>query len=91
MSSKLSGAQLNYNILEKEAFAVLFCLSKIEHLVYGSKIILHVDNNPLHYILNARPSSSRLTRWAISLSRYDLDVVHLSGKLNIVADAMSRL
>ena len=91
ISAKLSGAKLNWTILEKEAFSVVFSLQKVHHIVYGTKIELITDSNPLHYMLNSKPSSPKLTRWALSLSRYDIDVYCISGKSNIIPDALSRL
>ena len=91
LSSKLSGAMLNYTILEKESWAVIWCLRKVDHIVWGSKIHLFVDNSPLFYTINAKPSSGKLMRWAIALSKYDIDMHYIAGNRNTVADALSRI
>ena len=32
----------------------------------------------------------RITRWSLILQEYDFDVIHVKGKSNVVADALSR-
>src|SRR2546425_1565125 len=63
LSSKLTGPMLRYSILEKECWATIYCLKKVEHIIWGSKTHLYVDNNPLYFSMNSKPSSSKLTRW----------------------------
>src|SRR3989442_12763317 len=58
--------------------------------VYLSKIVLFTDNSPLHYIVSSVPASSKLMRWVLFLSRYDITIIHLAGTLNFTADCLSR-
>ena len=89
-SAKLNETMRKYSVLEKEAYAVLFALKKFDVLVYGCKIHLFTDHNPLQYLANNAPKSSKLTRWALSLTRYDLTVHHIHGKENYSSDFLSR-
>ena len=89
-SSKLSGAQLNWSTIEKEAYAIVYALQKFDHLVFGRKIFLFTDHNPLQYLMVAAPNSAKLTRWALALTRYDLTVSHIAGTENVTADCLSR-
>ncbi|KAG5871242.1 hypothetical protein JTB14_007122 [Gonioctena quinquepunctata] len=42
-------------------------------------------------VINFESSGSRLTRWALTLSEYDLSVIHRKGRLHGNADALSRM
>ena len=89
-SAKLNETMKRYSVLEREAFAVLFALKKFDVLVYGCKIFLYTDHNPLQYIANNAPSSAKLTRWSLSLTRYDITVNYIPGPSNVWADYLSR-
>jgi len=91
LSSKLTGPMLRYSILEKECWATIYCLKKVEHIIWGSKTHLHVDNNPLYFSMNSKPSSSKLTRWGLALAKYDIDIHCIAGNMNTVADCLSRM
>jgi hypothetical protein len=89
-SAKLSDVQTRWSTIEKEAYAVIFALQKFDVWIYGSRIELYSDHNPLKYLVSCAPRSAKLTRWALSLSRYDIHVHHIKGVENISADFLSR-
>ena len=90
-SAKLSSTQQRWATIEREAYAIIYALKKFEHLILGHKVHLFTDHNPLQYMTSCTPKSSKLIRWALSLSRYDLEIKHISGKLNVVSDCLSRV
>ena len=90
VSCKLSGAQLNWSTIEKEAYAIIYALSKFDYIVFGREIHLFTDHNPLKYLAVSAPKSAKLTRWALSLSRYNIIVYHTAGVDNVTADCLSR-
>jgi hypothetical protein len=90
VSSKLSPTQRNYSTIEKESYAVIYALDKLDHLLHNAEILLYVDHNPLKYITMCAPSSPKLTRWSLSLARYKIITHHVKGKDNHVADFLSR-
>ena len=89
-SSKLSDVQTRWSTIEKEAYAVIFALRKFDVWVFGAKINLYSDHNPLQYLVSCAPRSAKLTRWALSLTRYDLNVQQIKGTDNVSADFLSR-
>ena len=89
-SAKLNDTMKRYSVIEREAYAVLFSLKKFDTLVYGCKITVYSDHNPLQYLVNNAPRSAKLTRWALALTRYDLEIRHISGPQNVAADFLSR-
>ena len=91
VSSKLSPTQCRWSVIEKESFAVIFALSKFDHIVFGNKIDLYSDHNPLKHLVSCTPRSAKLTRWALSLQHYDITVHYRKGIENVVPDCLSRL
>ena len=91
VSRKFNPAQTRYSTIERESFAVIFALQKFDLIIFGSKVILYSDHNPLQYIATGSVSSAKLTRWALALQRYDIEVKYLPGSKNCVSDCLSRL
>ena len=79
---KLSTTQHNSATIEKEAFAIIFALKKFDDIVHGRKIAVYSDDNPLKFLSDAVPKSSKLTRWSLALQRYDITILHRSGVNN---------
>jgi hypothetical protein len=63
-------------------------LKEFRNILFGQQIVIHTDHcNILYNIL----SSDRFIRWRLLLEEYGPEYVHVSGKDNIVADALSRM
>ena len=84
-SKKLTDTETRWACIEREAFSVIFALQKFDVIIFGSKIILFTDHNPLKFLVNGAPKSAKLTRWSLSLQRYDIEVKHIAGVDNKVA------
>uniref|UniRef100_A0A183CCQ3 Integrase catalytic domain-containing protein n=1 Tax=Globodera pallida TaxID=36090 RepID=A0A183CCQ3_GLOPA len=65
-----------------------FCLG--EEVAGGTDVELHTDHKPLAYLLKKSDSSPQLGRWLIELQNYQIKIVHIAGKQNSLADALSR-
>lgn len=89
-SQKLTTAQRKYFTCEKELLAVLICIEKFRGYVEGVHFDVITDNSAVVWLNNFKDPSGRLARWALKLQRYDFTVTHRKGKLNVVADALSR-
>ena len=88
-SSALSGAELNWSTIEKEGYAIFATLTKYSHLLRDNKFLLRTDHMNLTYINLG--TSQKVQRWKLALQEFDFDIEHVAGKLNVVADAFSRL
>ena len=96
ISRTLSIAEKKYSQLEKEALAIVFAVKKLHQYLYGRSLIIYSDHQPLKYLLNeARQipvmASSRIQRWALTLSGYQYTIQHRPGAQMANADAFSRL
>ena len=90
-SAKLTHTQCRWSTVEKEAYAALFALRKYRNWLFGSKVTLYSDHNPLCYLTESAPKSAKLMRWSLALTEFDLEFRYYPGKKNIVADCLSRL
>lgn len=90
-SRKLTETQQNWSTLEREAYAALFGLQKYKYWLYGKKTILYSDHNPLLFLTESVPKSSKLMRWALALSEFDIEFRYRVGRQNEAADCLSRM
>lgn len=88
-SKSFDSTQRNWPIVEREAYALLFCLESLEHYFLGEPVQVHTDNKVLTYIENA--NTPKLARWAARLSVYSPELVFVKGEDNGLADWLSRL
>ena len=89
-SSKLTPTQCRWSTIEREAFGVVFGLRKFEHIIWGRRICIWSDHDPLSFLTSAIPQSSKLIRWSLCLAKFDYTLQHISGSANRVADFLSR-
>ena len=63
---------------------------KFHDYLYGNKVHVYTDNNPLTYVLTTAKLDATGHRWLAALASYDITLTYRSGKMNIDADALSR-
>ena len=52
---------------------------------------MYSDNNPLTYVLTMAKLDATGQRWVVALALYNFKIYYHSGKLNVNADALSRI
>jgi transposase InsO family protein len=87
-SRKMNSAQKNYPTGEQELLSIVETLKEFRNILLGQKIIVHTDHKNIVY---GNLSNDRIVRWRLLLEEYGPEYVHIAGKDNIVADALSRL
>ena len=75
----------------KEAYVVLKSMQCFDYYLQCMKCTLHCDHKPLELFLSRGMKIAKLDRWVMLLQEYDITFVHIRGKDNILADAISRL
>lgn len=92
-SKKLSDTQRAWSTIEKEAFAVLEALNRFRSWIFGYKICVYSDHNPLSYLTETVPKSAKLLRWALALQNFDISFRYKAGKSNamVAPDCLSRM
>ena len=63
-------------------------MKNLDYLL-GSKFTVYTDNNPIVHIQKSKLGAAQI-RWLSELALYDFDIVHRTGRSNLVADALSR-
>ena len=77
--------------MEKEAYTVLKSLQCFNYYLQGTKCTFQCNHKPLEPFLTRGMKIAKLDRWAMLLQEYNITFVHIKGKDNILADAISRL
>ena len=90
-SQKLSETQSKWSTIEKEAYAVVWALKRFDSMLFGARIDVVSDHNPLAYIAECCSKSAKLTRWALALQRYRCTLRHRAGHKHKNADMLSRI
>lgn len=90
-SRKCNVYQINYSTIEKEALALIWALQHFEvYLFVGTMpIVVYTDHNPLTFLLSLQNPNQRLIRWSLFLQPYALEIHHMKGRDNVIADALS--
>ena len=68
------------NTYEKEALAIIFCVTPLRPYLYGRKFTSVNDNKPLVWFQNSKDPCSRVSRWRLNLAEYDFDVISKQEK-----------
>ena len=91
-SKKLLKYQKNYSTVEKEALALLLALKFYDVYLSSSEypVQVYTDHNPLVFVHRMKDSNQRLLRWSLTLQEYCMEIFHVKGCENVVADALSR-
>ncbi|GBM07282.1 Retrovirus-related Pol polyprotein from transposon 297 [Araneus ventricosus] len=89
-SRKLGPTEVKYSTVEKECLGVLFGITQFKNYVYGTKFTLYSDQQSLSKIKKFKDPTSRISRWLLTLQQYDFSIVHKPGRLNLMADYLSR-
>lgn len=92
-SHTLDSTERNYAQIEKECLAIVTCMNKWHHYLFGKKdILVHTDHQPLETIFK-KPlckAPRRLQRMMLKLQQYCFTVQYKRGKEMYIADTLSR-
>jgi hypothetical protein len=89
-SRKLIERETRMSTVERELLAVVWSLNHFQQYTYGTKVHVYTDHNCLKWLQTMANHNPRLTRWALAIQRYNLQIHFTPGKLNTMADGLSR-
>ncbi|CAM4605419.1 unnamed protein product [Lepidochelys olivacea] len=90
LSKKLLSREQHSAAIEKECLAMVWALKKLEPYLFGRHFTVYTDHSPLTWLHQMKGANAKLLRWSLPLQDYDMDVVHVKGSANLIADALSR-
>lgn len=91
LSRKLTPAEKNYAIIERECLAIKWALESLRYYLLGRKFRLISDHAPLTWLRQGKGNNARVTRWFLALQEFKFVVEHRPGRLHQNADALSRV
>ena len=90
VSKTFSKHELNYGASEKEALAVVYTCEQFRHYVLDKPVFVITDCVALRTLLSSKILSQKLARWALAIQALNPVIMYRPGKVNEVADGMSR-
>jgi len=82
--------EMNYPTHDFELAAIVFVLKVWRHYLYGSKFEVFSDLKNLKYLFDHKELNMTHRRWFKFLKDYDFALSYHPGKVNVVADALSK-
>ncbi|KAG3230821.1 hypothetical protein PI124_g24082 [Phytophthora idaei] len=90
-SRQLKPAERNYPVHDKELLAMKYALVKFRVYLLGSgPFVVYTDHASLRTAVKSPHISQRMARWLSFFAEYGFRVEYKPGRLNVVADALSR-
>ncbi|KAL0195094.1 hypothetical protein M9458_008666, partial [Cirrhinus mrigala] len=92
-SHKLSPAERNYDVGNRELLAIKLALEEWRHWLEGARhpFTILTDHRNLEYIRSAKVLNHRQARWALFFTRFHFEITYRPGSQNTKADALSRI
>ncbi len=91
-SRRLSPAERNYDVGDRELLAIKLALEEWRHWLEGTSqpFLVWTDHKNLEYIRTAKRLNPRQARWSLFFNRFNFCLSYCPGSKNIKPDALSR-
>ena len=85
---KLTKAQKNYTVAEKELLGIVETLKEFRTILLGQTLQVYTDHINLTF---KNATTPRILRWRLLIEEFGPNLTYVKGQDNIPADALSRL
>ena len=90
-SRKFSSTQQRWPTVEQELYAVIASLQHFGVYLQGNTpVTILSDHMPLSFLERAKLHNKKLLRWSFILQEFNVQIKHIPGSQNKIADALSR-
>lgn len=91
-SRKFSPAESRYSAFDRELLAIYLTIKQFRFFLEGRQFTVFTDHKPLTRVIESKTERSpRQARHLEYIAQFTNDIQHISGKSNVVADALTRL
>ena len=91
LSHTFTDTQRRWSTPEQEAYGIYFAIKKWNYYLQGADIIVRNNHKPLALFLNGKNENTKINRWGLELTSYNITFKWISGAKNKAADCLSRL
>ena len=89
-SRQLKTHEMKYPTHDLELAAIVHALKTWRHYLFGETFQIFTDHKSLKYVPTQKELNFRQIRWMELIKDFDCTIDYHPGKVNIVADALSR-
>jgi len=91
-NKSLSLVEQNYEIYNKEMFAIICVLEEWRHFLEGARhpVEIWTDYKNLKYFMTAKKLNCHQARWSLYLACFDFKLIHCPGRSMGKLDALSQ-
>lgn len=90
-SKTLTPAEQKYPAIKLELYAIYKGVTSFKSYLYNRKFKILTDSKPLLHFQQSSSPANNVTRWLLELSEYTFTFQHIPGKINMLADYLSRM
>ena len=91
VSHQRDPTQKRWATIEKEAYAIVYCLQKLRAYLWGARFTILTDHKPLRSLFQNEMANTKIQRWAVLIAEFGADIQYKEGRNNVRADMLSRL
>ena len=77
-----------WSTIEQECYAIFHGVTRLQEYLLGVPFTLETDHRNLLWL--SKSAVPKLVRWRLRLQEFDMDIVHVPGVTQLIADGMSR-
>ncbi|KAI4293288.1 hypothetical protein PAPHI01_2562 [Pancytospora philotis] len=91
ISAKLTDAEKKWGITEKEVYAIVWAIKKLEHYLVGKKFKVITDHKAAEWLRTKEDfGNARIARWIETIQEFNFSIEYRKGEEMCEADALSR-
>ena len=89
-SKTFSDVQRRWSTIEREAYAIVFAVTRFKYFLSAREFIIKTDHRPLTFMDKSNIRNSKVERWYQVISQFRFILQYIPGPENQLADLMSR-